>query len=156
MGASNWRPILLAGTTCAILSCGGGGGNGAQLEQCITPAEDPPTIDLPDGGELLLWQRATAEITGTDTDVFTVNLDCDPGYGFNLTVTAVGGGNMDVEIVDEIWDRPYTTNQFGPGTGEGLILMAHGLELPAVWTISVRSANGEPGQYEIGVRPEQL
>jgi hypothetical protein len=141
-------PVFLITAAC--------GSEGQQGPSCTLPEMTPDPVDLADGGDLLLWQKATGSIAGTETDAFHMVLDCRPGQGFNVTVQLVGQSDADLELTYDIAGYQFTVDAFGPGVGEGSILQLGSVPVPADLDISIRSTNAQTGTYEIDVVPEPL
>jgi hypothetical protein len=118
---------------------------------CVEPNPYPPDIDLPDGGELQLWQAGNGTISGTETDVFTVFLDCDAGYGFAVGASPPHTSNADIVLTYQIGTWSYTDDEYGPGESEwGTIThFVWGDMLPIEMKLSVRSKGGVPTDFTI-------
>jgi len=134
------------------ISCGA---NEPQGPACEGLDQLPQDVALPDGGELLLWQTATGDITGAESDVFHMQIDCRPQNGFNVTVE-LDQGQADIELSYDIAETHLTVDTFGPGIGEGSILRLGSVPVPADLDIGVRSKNQQPGAFTINVVPDPL
>ena len=136
-----------------IAACGS---EGQQGPACILPETTPDPVELLDGGDLLLWQKATGSITGTETDTLHMVLDCRPGQGFNVTVGLTAPGDADLELTYHIAGQQLPVDYFGPGEGEGSILQLGSVPVPADLDIDVLVSNAQTCTYEIDVVPEPL
>ena len=137
-----------------LLMAGCGSQNGLSGPECLQPNELPAQVDLPDGGALLLWQLATSQLSGSETDSFSLSLDCRPRGGFNVTVELIGASQADLKLTYHIGGQELIVDIFGSGIGEGSIMHPGSVALPADFIIDVSSKNQEPGDFQISVVPE--
>jgi hypothetical protein len=133
---------------------GCGGQAGISGPECLLPDEVPAQVDLPDGGDLLLYQTATSQLAGSEIKSFTLSLDCRPMNGFNITVDLIGASQADLELIYHIGDYDLNVDYFGSGIGEGSIMFLGSVALPAELIVDVRSKNQEPANFQIKVVPQ--
>ncbi len=152
--------IRHAGLAAIILLAASVGASCAESEPqgpaCEGLDQLPQDIALPDGGDLLLWQTATGDITSAESDVFHMQIDCRPQNGFNVTVKLTDQGQADIELTYDVAGSHLTVDTFGPGIGEGSILKLGSVPVPADLDIGVRSKNQQPGAFTINVVPDPL
>jgi hypothetical protein len=117
----------------------------------------PPDANLPDGGELALYQKATGNIAGTETDTFTFTVDCRPGYGVAIVIRLPSSSqNLDIAYTVEVAGRRFEDDEWGPGEAEFATWITRSLSFPLDFVVEVYSSNGETGEYEIEIRPEPI
>ena len=126
---------------------------GQAVPACEKPNPEPAAIDLPDGGQLPLYQEANGTISGSETDTFTIHLDCMPGYGYQVLVTT-SSQDLDIALSYDLAGHHSDDNQNGPGSGEGSTLVANSkLVLPTDLVVGVSAVGGTTGDYKIVVNP---
>ncbi len=133
------------------------GALGSPVADCALPAQDPATLNLPDGGPLVMFQTANSTIAAGEDDTYTITLDCKPAYGFQTIVRPANDSpDLDVERTVTVAGQTFTSNQWGPGESEAGTTVIGQLPLPAQLTIQVRGVGGTTGNYTIVVNPNPM